>query len=312
MKKLLYLIITVVLCMSEACQYDSFNSKDDEADSLKVDSSIHIAIVPIDEAEPFCLAYMQGWFDSLGIEVTIDTFMSAMDADTAFVNGSSHLLLTDSVRAAYLSKVCPVSNDSDSVAVLCTDTLRLSLMTGKSARIKNIKSLKDKIIAVTRNSAVDHTADLVMKAAQMKNEELNRPQINDIGLRANMLGLDQYDGAILPEPYATQCEKRGAYRLYQSESMMLAVVAKQRFARSHRKEIETIIKAYKDAKVEWLKIKAERLRIEKEEEEKQRLIDEQLRKEREEDSLKRAEDSLRRVKESQEQIKKTRKKNHGS
>ena len=311
MNKINKLIITAVLGVLCACQGGSFSNDKETTDSTAVDSSLHIAIIMTAEADSLMGMDCARWIDSLGIDVTVDTFYSAMDADTAFLKGHAHMLMTDSVKVEYLKKVmkemsaqgADAQNDKkakqgkektaqgkgaaakgadahdggkDSIIVLHNSTLTLSLITTKSSRIKNIKSLKDKIIAVTRNSAIDYTADQVMMSAQLKNEELNRPQINDISLRANMLILDQYDGAILPEPYATQCEKRGAYRLYQSESMMLAVVAKQRFARSHRKEIETIIKAYKDAKVEWLKIKAERLRIEKEEEEKQRLIDEQV------------------------------------
>ncbi|MBQ0102993.1 MAG: hypothetical protein KBS99_02315 [Prevotellaceae bacterium] len=301
MNKINTLTFTAVLGLLCACQGGSFADDKSTADSTAVDSALHIAVVLTHEADKLLEAKEAGLFDDIGIEVKIDTFMSAMDADTAFLKGHAHLLLTDSVKVEHLKKEMekpaqgagtpnraesrkpaqgagapdretgkmpapsagtPNKAESkkpaqsagkpnkeknsaegkrDSIIVLHTDTLTLSLITAKSARIKNIKSLKDKIIAVTRNSAVDATADLIMKKAQMPAEALNRPQINDVKLRAEMLNLGQYDGAILPEPYATICVDSGGNRVFTNKRLWAQLVAKSSDMKKFGKEIEKIV-----------------------------------------------------------------------
>lgn len=233
--------------MLQACKCDSFNSKNTDSSNDIDSNAVHIAILPTDESEPFKYAKEKGIFDSLGINVSLDTFMAAMDADTAFVNGKVLFILTDSIKAKYLGSVCLCNGDSDSVATVMTDTLTLSMLTSANARIKNIKSLKEKIIAVTRNSAIDYTADKILELAQLKKEELNRPQINNLELRAQMLNLSQYDGAILPEPFATECEDSGAYRLHTIKEPMLVLLTKNKNLKN-KKDISLIIKAYKRGK----------------------------------------------------------------
>ncbi len=305
MNKINTLTFTAVLGLLCACQGGSFADDKSTADSTAVDSALHIAVVLTHEADKLLEAKEAGLFDDIGIEVKIDTFMSAMDADTAFLKGHAHLLLTDSVKVEHLKKEMEkpaqgagtpnraesrkpaqgagapnreknsatgkkpapsagtpnsatgkkpaqdagkpnketnsAEGKRDSIIVLHTDTLTLSLITAKSARIKNIKSLKDKIIAVTRNSAVDATADLIMKKAQMPAEALNRPQINDVKLRAEMLNLGQYDGAILPEPYATTCVDSGGNRVFTNKRLWAQLVAKSSDMKKFGKEIEKIV-----------------------------------------------------------------------
>ena len=335
MNKINTLTFTAVLGLLCACQGGSFADDKSTADSTAVDSALHIAVVLTHEADKLLEAKEAGLFDDIGIEVKIDTFMSAMDADTAFLKGHAHLLLTDSVKVEHLKKemekpaqgagapnraesrkpaqsagtpnsamgkkpaqgagtpnkeinsatgkkpaqgagtpnketgkmpapsagtpnkaeskkpapsagkpnkeTSSAEGKRDSIIVLHTDTLTLSLITAKSARIKNIKSLKDKIIAVTRNSAVDATADLIMKKAQMPAEALNRPQINDVKLRAEMLNLGQYDGAILPEPYATICVDSGGNRVFTNKRLWAQLVAKSSDMKKFGKEIEKIV-----------------------------------------------------------------------
>ena len=143
-----------------ACQYGSVDNEKGAKDS---DSAvIHIAVLPTEECRPFYVAQQRGLFDSLGVEVKLDTFMAAMDADTAFMNNKVQLLVSDSLKARYLNSIVK----RDSILSIITDTLRLSMMTGKPTRIKTISSLKEEIIAVTRNSALDYFADQTMDKAK--------------------------------------------------------------------------------------------------------------------------------------------------
>ncbi len=223
--------------MTSSCQYGSSTNKDDkDSDSLVV----HIAVLPTKECEPFNIALQNGLFDSLEVEVKLDTFASAMDADTAFVKGKVHLLVSDSIKSEYLK----TQVKDDTIRNIITDTLRLYLMTAKTSRIKSIQNLKDRVVAVTRNSAIDYFADQTMDKAKIGRDHLNRPQINDIALRAKMLKLNQYDGAMLPEPYASQCEEQGARRIISSKEQLMRVLVKGKTYRKYKKGIDKITEAY--------------------------------------------------------------------
>ncbi len=243
MKKTFITIITVVLCMLSACQYGSFDKQTEGAKDSD-STAIHIAVLPIMECNPFVTAQECGLFDSLGIAVKLDTFAAAMDADTAFMNGKADLLVADILKEKYLNSIIK----DDSIRSLATDTLRLSLLTTRQSRINGIKSLKDKIVALTRNSSLDDLANKVMIKANLKPEELNRPQINNLELRTYMLSQNQYDGAILPEPYATQCENFGAKRIYTSNELQFVVLVKNKFYKKNKHVVNQIINAYNKVK----------------------------------------------------------------
>ena len=243
MKRISILFAVLGMTCLTACM-DGTQQKTDE--SLADSSAFKIALMPIKESEPFIIADSCGIFDSLGVHVRLVPFESAMDADTAFTNGNIDILVTDSLKAAFLN------GNPDSLHILLHDTLNLSLMTSKTARIKDVKNLKEKIVAVTRNSALDYFADKMMLSAKLKPEELNRPQINNLSLRASMLDQQQYDGAILPEPLATECEKNGAKRVVTAEKLgigrLLTIVVRKKFYNEHKDDIDRIMEAYRQAR----------------------------------------------------------------
>jgi len=188
------------------------------------------------------VAEAEGLFDSLGVSVSLQTYGAAMDADTAFQRGQADAVACDAVKLTIWQ------NRGDSVQALFCSNLQLFLMTSHQARIKTTESIKDKIVAITRNSGVDFTADRILAHAKLKSDQLNRPQINDVALRAEMLCQQQYDGAILPEPFATRCEKQGATRIIGSSQlrqanplMVLAVSGKAKAAR--KGELERVEQA---------------------------------------------------------------------
>lgn len=222
----------------------SCSTQGSDADSLTADSIVkktfRIAVLPTTECAPLAAALQHGLFDSTDMEVRLDTFLSAMDADTAFIRGWVQMMVTDTFRMAYLNTII----QGATIKSVITDTLHLSMLTTKSSRIKSTQSLKDKIVAVTRNSAIDRFADRTMERAHLKPEGLNRPQINDITLRASMLNLAQYDGAILPEPFATQCEEQGARRIAVMQEPQMRVVVKSTDERKHKADIQKIVDAY--------------------------------------------------------------------
>ena len=173
--------------------------------------TIRLALLPTVDCLPFYYAKEEGLFDSLGIKVKLKTYRAAMDADTAFCGTTADAIWSDMVKACIW------------------------------------RSLKEKIIGITRHSAVDLTTDWILSRAKLLSTDLNKPQINNLKLRCYMVDQNQYDGALLPEPYASECEARGARRVIGTPELGLnlsAVVFKDSVLARHKEDIPKLKQAY--------------------------------------------------------------------
>lgn len=208
-------------------------------------TAIKLGVLPTMECLPFYYADSIGLFDSLGVNVRLVTFDAAMDADTAFVNGKIDGIVTDLVKA------CIWQGQGDTAMVAMVGELRMWLITAPKARLLKAESLREKIIGITRHSAVDYFADKILESVKLQSIDLNKPQINNIRLRGLMVDQDQMDGAILPEPYASEAVARGAKRLNGTEEMKVAnlmcVLFNDSIHRARKREIENIRNVYDQA-----------------------------------------------------------------
>lgn len=208
-------------------------------------TAIKLGVLPTMECLPFYYADSIGLFDSLGVNVHLVTFDAAMDADTAYVNGNIDGIVTDLVKAC----IWQVQGDTAKVAMV--SELRMWLITAPKARLLKAESLREKIVGITRHSAVDYFADKILESVKLQSIDLNKPQINNIRLRGLMVDQDQMDGAILPEPYASEAVARGAKRLNGTEEMKVAnlmcVLFNDSIYQARKREIENIRSVYDQA-----------------------------------------------------------------
>lgn len=220
-------------------------SQTDRTVSEKDSTAIKLGVLPTMECLPFYYADSIGLFDSLGVNVHLVTFDAAMDADTAFVNGKIDGIVTDLVKA------CIWQGQGDTAMVAMVGELRMWLITAPKARLLKAESLREKIIGITRHSAVDYFADKILESVKLQSIDLNKPQINNIRLRGLMVDQDQMDGAILPEPYASEAVARGAKRLNGTEEMKVAnlmcVLFNDSIHQARKSEIENIRSVYDQA-----------------------------------------------------------------
>lgn len=208
-------------------------------------TAIKLGVLPTMECLPFYYADSTGLFDSLGVDVRLVTFDAAMDADTAYVNGNIDGIVTDLVKA------CIWQGRGDTAMVAMVGELRMWLITAPKARLLKAESLREKIIGITRHSAVDYFADKILESVKLQSIDLNKPQINNIRLRGLMVDQDQMDGAILPEPYASEAVARGAKRLNGTKEMKVAnlmcVLFNDSIYQARKREIENIRSVYDQA-----------------------------------------------------------------
>ena len=190
MKRLPYLFL-IIAFWAAAC---SKETKKTEVKAAKAEdsASLKVALVPISATLPFYVAQQLGIYDSLKADIKLIRYGAAIDADTAFANATVDGMSTDVVRAILLN------NKRELYFVMALEN-KYTLITPHDLRLKNVK---ERLIAMTRHSAVDYIVDKSLATAKYGPEDANKVQINNLVIRLQMLQNTQVDAALLPEPYA--------------------------------------------------------------------------------------------------------------
>lgn len=235
-----YILIGIFLC---ACNSGHTSGKSggktDDKDSL----TLQVALMPTLDCLPFYYAERCGIFKELGLDVHLQTFRAQMDCDTAFARCHTDISYSDLIRAALLQ-----SKGTGLYAIMQTDGYH-ELVTAKSKRIRDIKNLKEKMVAIARHSVTDMLLDTVIHDGKLDPTNIYHPQINDVVLRYDMIRNGTIDAAFLQEPYVTQCRLLGDRSIYDSRKkniLMMTFIASHRAVKDKRKagQIELLVKGY--------------------------------------------------------------------
>lgn len=210
MKVLSYTIFTILLLLASCQKEQVLLSPEDVAsrDSL----ALHVGVVPVSACLPIYFAMETGMFQDEGVDVRLHEFLSQMDCDTALQNNCVHVAFTD------LPRLLEMQGEAAPYRSIASINAPMSLIMAKKLRIRNLKHLDERMIALDRLSASDYWSDEIMREAGLSSTAIYRPQINNVQLRTRMLTEQMTDGAILPEPYATEAEMLGHKRLFTSDT----------------------------------------------------------------------------------------------
>ena len=188
----------------EATQFD--------ADSTGIDTTVlRVAVMPAINCLPVFYAERTGLADSLGLEMELLRYQAQMDIDTAIAFGHADIAYTDLIRIAKLGK----AKVTLSAFASCDEPI--SLISLKTKRVKQVNQMKEQMIAVSRLSATDYWCDRLLDSTRTSYDDIYRPQVNDVRLRAEMLRQGLIDAAMMGEPYATWMTMLGHKRLFLSK-----------------------------------------------------------------------------------------------
>ena len=241
------LLTGIILCMAACSGGDGNASVSDGKDDTSADSStLSIAVMPTLDCLPIYVAQRDGLFDRESLSVRLCPFMAQMDCDTAIAGGTVQALVTDLVRGELLSlRGTPLRY------VASTD-LQWQLLTSKAARIKQLKQLDDKMVAVTRYSATALLADQLVDSAKLVTERVFRIQVNDVLVRLSMMETGVMDAMLLPEPQATVARMLQSNVVYDSsaDTLRLGVIAFSEKALAdtlRHQQMQAFVRAYDSA-----------------------------------------------------------------
>lgn len=188
----------------EATQFD--------ADSTDIDTTVlRIAVMPAINCLPVYYAERTGLADSLGLEMELLRYQAQMDIDTSIIYGHANIAFTDLIRIAKLNKA------KVTLTAFASCDEALSLISLKTKRVKQVNQMKEQMIAISRLSATDYWCDRLLDSTRTNYDDIYRPQVNDVRLRAEMVRQGLIDAAMMGEPYATWMTMLGHKRLFLSK-----------------------------------------------------------------------------------------------
>jgi NitT/TauT family transport system substrate-binding protein len=209
---------------------------------------IHLGAMSSMDYLPFVVAEKQGIYESLGLEVDIVKFFSANDRDAAFQAGNVDGTVIDYTGAA-LQQAGGIG-----LGIVMKNDGYFCLIAGKESGIERIEQLKNKNIAVSRNTVIEYATDQILAEAGIALEEVNKPEINKIPIRLEMLQNGQIDASVLPDPFASIAVNNGHILVVTTRELGISVtgtVFSTKALKEKNEEIKLLVKGYNQA-VEYI------------------------------------------------------------
>ena len=201
-----------------------------------------LGMLPTLDGLPFHIAKAQGIYDSLGLDLTILSFKSAYDRDAAFRSKSLDGMITD-----YLSAVNHQAIHHTDLRIILKNNDYFCFIVSKESGINQLQELKEKNIAVSRNTIIEYATGQLLNKAGISQAEVNKPEITQLPLRLQMLQYDQIDASFLPDPAASIAMNARHRSLISTQELGIdfTVTAFSREAiNEKRREIELLITGY--------------------------------------------------------------------
>ena len=246
MKKLVIYIIGI--CLLAACG-DSYEekqriSKAERIRMAKEDSAaLKVGVMPTLDCMPVYLAKERRLFDTLGVDIRPKAYTAHLDIQDALEKGRLEAGVTDLVRAERMMK-----RGTPLRYVAATNTY-WQFITNRKSRVKELRQMVDKMVAMTNHSATDMLAQMCVDSAKLKQTEVFRVPINDVHVRLSMLQNNEMDAMLMTEPQSTTARlfKNPVLMDTRQRDIRMGVIVcreKPLKDKNRQKQLEAFVKAY--------------------------------------------------------------------
>lgn len=208
--------------------------------------ALKVGVLPTIDCLPMFIIKERAWIDTAKADVRFRDMESHIAADDALRRGKIEGSVTDIVRAERMKR------QGLALTYVASTPLSWQFITNKKARIKELKQLTDKMIAVSRFSATAMLADMAVDSSRLKSEVVFRVQVNNPQIRLKMLLNNEMDAVLLPEPQATVARLAGNPVIMDAKNKDLRMGAivftgKAMNDSRRRSQIDAFVKAYNQA-----------------------------------------------------------------
>ena len=207
----LALLLAGALLTLLACSCTGKSKEERRLPSLKIGAMSSMDYLP------YVVAEKMGIYDSLGLEVEIVKFFSANDRDAAF-------------RAA---QVDGTVIDYTGAAIQHAAGMPLALITAHdgyfemmaTGGLSTMEDLREKKVGVSRNTVIDYSTDLMLRAAGMEPTDVEKPEVNKIPLRLEMMLGGELEASVFPDPFITIAKSKGFVSLSSTKALGISVTS---------------------------------------------------------------------------------------
>lgn len=245
------IVTLVVLMLLSACgqSYEETKriARENRKEAMRKDSAaLKIAVLPTLDCLPLYVARHHQLYDTLYGGVRLKPYMAQMDCDSALQRGRVEGMVSDLVRAKRLEL------QGVKMRYVAVTNAYWQLVSNRNARIRQLKQLDDKMVAMTRYSITDLLTDRVIDSARLSVERVFKVQINDVGVRMLMLQNNEMDALWLTEPQATMARVMRNPVLFDSrrEQLQPGVIVfreKEMRRQARGKQLQLFVTAYNQA-----------------------------------------------------------------
>ena len=246
MRNLFIYIIGVLLLAACGESYEEKRriTRAEQIRLAKADSAaLKVGVTPTLDCMPVFLAKEHHLFDTLGVDIRPKLFTAHLDIQDRLEKGKLEAGFTDLVRAERMMK-----RGTPLYYATATNTY-WQFITNRKSRIKELRQLTDKMVAMTNHSVTDMLAQMCVDSVKLKQTDVFRVPINDVYVRLSMLQNNEMDAMLMTEPQATTA------RLYKNPVLMDtrkidlrmgAIVMRERVMsdQNRKKQLDAFVKAY--------------------------------------------------------------------
>lgn len=246
MRKILPAIVLMLLLAACGQSYQESKrlSREQRLEAMRRDSAaLKVAVMPTLDCLPLYVAQYHHLYDTLNGGVRLKYFTAQMDCDTAMERGRVEGTVTDLIRATRMMR------QGTPLRYMAVTNAYWQLIANRNSRLRQLKQLDDKMVAMTRYSVTDWLCDRVVDSVKLKSERLFRVQVNDVDVRLQMLVNNELDAFFMTEPQATMARLAKHNVLLDTRQMgvQMGVMAfrEQEMRRPERQQqLDLFIRAY--------------------------------------------------------------------
>jgi NitT/TauT family transport system substrate-binding protein len=249
MKQLMIMAALAALLAACGQSYEETKriARENRREAARKDSAaLKIAVMPTLDCLPMYVARHYQLLDSAYGGVRLKVFNAQMDCDTAMLRGRVEGCITDLVRAKNMER------QGLKLRYTAATNAYWQLISNRNVRVRQLKQLEDKMVAMTRFSATDYLSDRVVDSVKLQSEHVFRVQINDVSVRMLMLQNNEMDALWLTEPWATAARNMKHHVIMDSRKfdvqLGVMVFREQEMRHPERsRQLQLFIRAYDQA-----------------------------------------------------------------
>ncbi|MBM2827031.1 MAG: ABC-type nitrate/sulfonate/bicarbonate transport system, periplasmic component, partial [Dehalococcoidia bacterium] len=158
---------------------------------------------------PVHVALQEGFFLQENLEVEVIDFNSALERNTALQAGRVDTGIYDILQPIFLNREGEVVKIVRAVMRPTEVRAQFPIVAGAKSGITTVEGLKNKKIAVGKNTVTEYVTHAILLANGFAPREISTIDIPNIALRLQMATEGQVDAVTLPEPLASLAVAQG-------------------------------------------------------------------------------------------------------